>query len=797
MPQQDLQSIVQRMVEAGESEDNIALVIQHYKTSAVEPKIPELNVERHPPIEEPERPSIKSTWQERLLSPRKSFMRDVESFIPSITPQMIGEKPGVLNPNPEENPLLLKSVLPDTEASSGEGRGLPRRILEGLRHQLYKNVLQPTASPLGVLGTVLGSGPAEHPTLGRTIGMEGFNMPFTPKRLALPEPRFRFEAGPTGIRDMTTVGEKVISKPTAGGVKSNIRIRANPNGTFTNIATGEILDKAGKPIIPENLFAKKLTELRVLNKGQAAIYARERAEKFAKARGVDITDEESSRKFMRQLSGEHTKIEIEPLQMDESKINNLYKTIGEHAKNNPNIDIPKAAQAVDAINRLKAGRVPVDSQINVLAEIFGEEVGTVLKGKQPVNKLSALREVYDLPRSLMTVDPPFITSAAFRQGLPLIGTKEWFSAFYKSTKAFGSKNALKSILNKIDSDPLFTKTINPTTGKYIPSYAEQSGLRIPRMDSKIGPREEMIRGALAERTPVYGKYVQGSNRGYTGFLADLRYSRFKMLYNLAKSQGLNPETNLVLGKEIAEAVNSLTGSGRLSVEIGSHQLNLEKNVKLLTDVLFAPRLYARNIRMLNPTTYAKASPFVRQEWIKGSLRSVVGWWSIAELAELAGAEVSKDPSNADFGKIKIGNTRVDPAGGLQQYLVLGYRETIGGGYTSSASGKFHKFGEGYKPETRWSTAVNFATNRLNPSIKLFVDLMAANEQRPVYLPDKFIEMLAPMISGDLMQVIEDDPSLAPVIIGFGGAGMGVQTYEGGPQGPKFIPEKYNIKIGGR
>ena len=40
------------------------------------------------------------------------------------------------------------------------------------------------------------------------------------------------------------------------------------------------------------------------------------------------------------------------------------------------------------------------------------------------------------------------------------------------------------------------------------------------------------------------------------------------------------------------------------------------------------------------------------------------------LAKLAGAEVGDDPEDSDFGKIIIGNTRIDIWGGIQQPMRL-------------------------------------------------------------------------------------------------------------------------------
>lgn len=458
------------------------------------------------------------------------------------------------------------------------------------------------------------------------------------------------------------------------GPKPKVDVSALPRGANTRVTVGgQEIAPAPTTLGPGDVLRQRLALLKPLNEIQAQVYERERAERFAKARDVGITGTESAHKFMGQLAGEHTKVTMEPLTPDAATLESWHKMIGEHFKSNPKIGVPESAQAIDALERMMRGSVPVPSQVDVLEEIFGKGIKEALADKTSIKpEIGPIRQAYDLSRSLMAVDPPFITSAAFRQGLPYIGTGDWFRAWWKSAKAFGSQTSFEGTMAKINEHPLFKKTINPLTNKLEPSYADKIGVRLSSM-GEVRPREEMIRGNLAERIPIIGGYVKSSNRAYTAFLNDLRVNRTARLYDVAKSNGLDPEHNLVLGGHIADVVNDLTGAGKLETGIGNYQVNLERHTKLLTDTLFAPRLIASRIRMLNPSTYVTAGPVARREYIGGLLRTVAGWWGMAELAELNGAQVSKDPNSADFGKPRWGNTRIDPGGGLQQYLVLAHR----------------------------------------------------------------------------------------------------------------------------
>jgi len=460
------------------------------------------------------------------------------------------------------------------------------------------------------------------------------------------------------------------------------------------------------------------------------------------------------------------------------------------------------------LDRETGGFIPIDETGKQIgpAQFEGKELRPELAkaskfAKATEKEPGKVQQYYDLARGTMSVDPPFMTSAAFRQAAPLVGTKHWFRSWASAAKSFGSEATHDAIQNSIKEKPLFKSTPGRVGGFETPSYADQVGLKLSDL-GKYSQREEALRGQLAERIPVYGKYIRSSNRAYTSFLNNLRADTFETLVNDATKDGLNPQSNLVLGREIAEFVNTATSIGKLGVEIGiskklSKEFNLERNARLLSNTFFSPRKISSEIRMLNPSTYIMANPFVRKQYLSALVRRIGTWWTIAGLAQMAGASVSKDPTNADFGKIKIGNTRIDPPGGLQQYLVLGSR-IAKGGTTSSTSGKFTPFGEGFKPETELSTLAQFGVNRLHPTAKFATDLFNTTNRTPFHLADRIAQSALPMYTQDLVEVLKENPELAPLILGLSGAGLGTQTYEKGSFGkPTFIPEEYDLNIGGR
>lgn len=186
--------------------------------------------------------------------------------------------------------------------------------------------------------------------------------------------------------------------------------------------------------------------------------------------------------------------------------------------------------------------------------------------------------------------------------------------------------------------------------------------------------------------------------------------------------------------------------------------------------------------MLNPMTYTGLDPMVRQEYVKGLMRSAATWMGFAGLASMAGAKVSLDPTNADFGKIRIGDTRIDPGAGFQQVLVFMSRmapeSQYTGKYTSSVTGKTSKYGEGFKGRTRADVAEDFASSKLHPTLKLAYDLLKANKERPVHLGDRAVQMALPMMAQDIAEVMKGNPDLAIGMAPLSSVGFGTSTYGG-------------------
>lgn len=429
----------------------------------------------------------------------------------------------------------------------------------------------------------------------------------------------------------------------------------------------------------------------------------------------------------------------------------------------------------------------------------------------PPKQAGIIREVWNLSRGLMPVDLPFITSAGLRQGILMIGTKAWFQAWMPSVKAYGSKATFEAhdallradpltqrrttTVYRKDGSPLITKAGQPIL-KEIPSIAEEAGIILTDLKS-LTTRAEPIRSQLAERIPVYGHVVAANNRAYTAYINDLRLATFRNFY-----AAMPNKNDIVALKELGDAVSTFTGSGPLKTKVpftGGKELSIEKYASGLAEVLFAPKLIASRLQMLNPANYIMTNPQVRKEYVKAMLRLAGAWATFAAIGTLVGGKVSLDPDSSDFLKIRFGNVRLDPGGGFQQFLVFMAR-MVSNKYTSSTTGRTQEMGLKFNSPTRGSVAQNFVANKLHPSAKYFYDGAFANSNRQFGVFDRAVQMAVPMITGDMIDIYKQEPELLPFLAPIMSAGMGSQYYtgqKGEMNKPMFIPRKNDITLGGR
>lgn len=504
-------------------------------------------------------------------------------------------------------------------------------------------------------------------------------------------------------------------------------------------------------------------------KAQEALYKAERARRFAKAEAVGkkVRGEKGYYAEIAQLKGELPKARFESIRnkLPQADIDSMFKQITD----SPALTWLEGVPAKKGLAKLfgeYGGAVPTEGELILLNRVFPKEFIQTMVSKRPTwMKIKAgILEGANVPRALMA---SYDLSFGLRQGVFLAARypKEFAQSFARQFKLFGSEKASKILSKEIASRPTYK----------LMKRHDKKQLALTEMDSVLSLREEAFMGAAwAEKIPLVGKGVRASNRAYTGFANKLRADVFDHLVKAAEKTGRNPWKDDRLVDSIIDFVNA--GSGRGSLKL------LEKSAVNLNTVLFSPRLIASRLNLLNPGFYIKLDPFVRKQALQSLFAFAGAATTVLGLAKLAGADVETNMRSADFGKIKIGDTRIDIMGGFQQYIRTAAQFTTGQ-IKSTTTGKIAEVGKGYKPPTRLGLMGKGLEYKLAPVASFAVALARGRGTFGESLPREALNKFIPMVIQDINDLAREDPELLPVAI-LGIFGTGIQTYSTG--GPKVI-----------
>ena len=374
-------------------------------------------------------------------------------------------------------------------------------------------------------------------------------------------------------------------------------------------------------------------------------------------------------------------------------------------------------------------------------------------------------------------------SYPLRQGVGLIHKKEYWTSLKPMFQSLADPKKYEAVIEDIASRPNL-----PLYRRYGLGVFEREEHLASNLTEKIPALRNMLEkipglegklGATPGKTGLVSRVYKATNRAADAYIKSLRSDTFDSLLETAKKTGQGLDDKQL--HNIAEVVNTATGRGRLGF---SDKVSIEKYSSALNNALFSPKFIASRIQMLNPQYYLKLDPFTRKEAIKSTLALASFGTTLAGLSNMAGAKVSLDPTNSDFGKIKIGeNVRLDPYAGLQQYIVFLSR-FVQGKETSPTSGKTSEYDNKYNSPNRLDLMGRLAGSKLNPVAGLTVNVLRGHDfvGTPVTwkdIPVELIKSALPMYNKDVADVLANEPELAPVLIP-AGFGMGLQRFSSKP-----------------
>jgi hypothetical protein len=272
---------------------------------------------------------------------------------------------------------------------------------------------------------------------------------------------------------------------------------------------------------------------------------------------------------------------------------------------------------------------------------------------------------------------------------------------------------------------------------------------------------------LLDKVPLF----RGSQRAYAGFLDKLRADSFDNLVEMARLRGDDISIGSKTVKDIANVVNILTGGANIGP--------VEAGTPLLNSIFFSPRKLWSDIQMLNPKNYTTISPVARRAMWRNTLGSVGMTMAGLTLLKLAGAEVEESPISSDFGKAKIGKTRIDATGGKNTLATL-VAKVYENKYKSTTTGRIKKMGIGYKPTTRGTLIGRFLRNKLSPNASFFADWATGKTStgEKFELGEAVKSRLTPMIIQDFIEMYNEDvpADVMALAMALDIFGFGIQTY---------------------
>jgi len=543
------------------------------------------------------------------------------------------------------------------------------------------------------------------------------------------------EINPEKLAEMTSTErrkalEKFVGKEESKNVnalfESKLLLKRQQQGFITWAKTvGGI-----KPELKRDIFTKIEKLDTVLSPKEKDAFLNDLVDKRL---GVDVTEEES--KKILELSNA----------MQENR-NKYYDPI------------TNKFSSKEAANKYGASQYVLDEYIKGLkSEVLDLKVSDIWK-----NPKKAIGDIAGMTKALKA---SLDDSAVFRQGWktmltnPVIWSKNAIKSFGDIAKELGGKDAMKSV--KAD---IFSRE-NQMNGMY------------QKMKLAVGVTEEAYPSTLPEKIPFLKRLYKASENAYTGFLYRQRADIADRYIAIAKKTGVELDKKQL--ESIGKMVNSLTGRGDLG--------KLEPVANVVNNVFFSPRFVKANFDTLTAHQFQKGvTPFVRKQAALNLVKVIAGSSAVMATAEaMRPGSVEFDPRSADFGKIKVGDTRFDVTGGMGSLVTLFARE-IAQSTKSTKTGEVSKIEYGYGKTNGLDVLYQYFENKLSPPASLAADLMRQADRlgNKLTVGGEFANLFVPLPI-TTYQELKSNPNAANVAIGLISDALGIATTTYSPNVPKY------------
>lgn len=358
---------------------------------------------------------------------------------------------------------------------------------------------------------------------------------------------------------------------------------------------------------------------------------------------------------------------------------------------------------------------------------------------------------FDALNILRTIQSSYDVSAPGRQGFllglihPDIAPKAWAGMF----KSLASEKEYQKIMTWCKDSLAKVR------------YDEKVMPFIADIDASLTAREESFMSRIAGKIPG----IRPSNRAFNAYLNIIRVHAYTQGADLFMKMGISDMQHY---RALAELVNWGTGRGSYIGPLAK----LERISPLINGILWSPKLQLSRFEIWSKLF--SQTPYVRHEAMK-MLVSFLGFGAtVIGLARLSGIKVEAAPRSAEFGKIKVGNTRIDVFVGYLQYirmlsqLTTGSKKTIYGNIV---------------PVSAWDTTLKMMQSKEGPIASLFTSLLQGEDYsgnlmrwKPEEIKTQIYNRMTPLFIQDFMDAVTQE-GLAGGLVALPSAfGMGATTY---------------------
>lgn len=340
--------------------------------------------------------------------------------------------------------------------------------------------------------------------------------------------------------------------------------------------------------------------------------------------------------------------------------------------------------------------------------------------------------------------------------------------------------------------------------KQHPDYklAEKAGVDLPGLAGDVDPRiaaEESYQSTWAERLP----HVRLSEQGFVHGMNAQRIAVFSKYADLGRAEGYTFENNPKFFKEAAALVNNATGRGNMPDLV-------KRSTAMLNQVLYSPRLLVSRVRLLNnllsPVEYMRMDPAMRKIAAKEAFKVTAGLGLIYGTAKMAGAKISADPDDADFGKVVVGKTHYDVTAGEAALvrtifrIVRGTIKKVGGEQVAEKDNPITIVGhfgrQKLAPVPGSVMNLYYGKDVVgNPASLKFEKPNSLENINQMSQQNQLIRMVQPMIVGDFFDAAQEEgwagvAQTVPAFAGIGVSSYGPKPTKGlsvGPTMPRYTP----------